>query len=85
MTGSEIGELWLITLQIRKELKTQYRLGYVPTNKAADGKFQRVDIEMRRRGVVVHARRGDYAKKPKYGSEALLGGSQQEPKVPMIN
>ena len=71
-TGSEIGALRLIALQIREELKTQYRLGYVPTNKAEDGKFRIVNIQTRKRGVVVHARRGYYAKKPKSGSEALL-------------
>ena len=75
-TGSEIGALRLIALQIREELKTQYRLGYVPTNKAEDGKFRQVDIETRRRGVIVHARKGYYAKKPRSGSEALLEVSQ---------
>jgi Ca-activated chloride channel family protein len=78
-TGSEIGALRLIALQIREELKTQYRLGYVPTNKAKDGRFRRVDIQTRRRGVVVHARRGYFANKPRSGSEALLGVQINEP------
>ena len=81
-TGSEIGALRLIALQIREELKTQYRLGYVPANKAEDGKFRQVDIEARRRGAVVHARRGYYAKKPKSGSEALLDAPQVRAESP---
>ena len=81
-TGSEIGALRLIALQIREELKTQYRLGYVPANKAEDGKFRQVDIEVRRRGAVVHARRGYYAKKPKSESEALLDASQVRAESP---
>ena len=81
-TGSEIGALRLIALQIREELKTQYRLGYVPTNKAEDGKFRQVDIETRRRGVVVHARRGYYAKKPRSESEALLDVSHKRVESP---
>ena len=81
-TGSEIGALRLIALQIREELKTQYRLGYVRSNKAEDGKFRQVDIETRRRGVVVHARKGYYAKKPKSGSEALLDVSPERAESP---
>jgi len=70
--ASEIGALRLVALRIREELKTQYRLGYVPNNTTKDGSFRRIDIETRRGGVVVHARQGYYAKKPESGSEALL-------------
>ncbi|MGH9463399.1 MAG: VWA domain-containing protein, partial [Vicinamibacteria bacterium] len=70
--ASEIGALRLAALRIREELKTQYRLGYTPTNTTKDGSFRRIDIETRRRGVLVQARRGYYAKKPVSGSEALL-------------
>ena len=73
--ASEIGALRLVALRIREELKTQYRLGYVPTNTANDGSFRRIAIETRRRGVIVHARRGYYAKKHLTGSEALLDDS----------
>ena len=73
--ASEIGALRLVALRIREELKTQYRLGYVPSNSAKDGTFRSIDIETRRRGVVVHARKGYYAKEPDWGSEALLDES----------
>lgn len=75
--GSELGALRLIALRIREELKTQYRLGYVPTNKKKDGRFRRIDILTRRGGVEVHARRGYYAR-PKSGAEALLDASSNQ-------
>jgi Ca-activated chloride channel homolog len=48
--------------QIGKELRSQYVLGYVPSNAAADGKFHRVQLKLLRAEgepkVSVHWRRG---------------------------
>lgn len=44
---------------ISVELRSQYSLAYSPTNKANDGKFRRIKIEvMDRKGVEVRARKG---------------------------
>ncbi len=46
---------------IGDELRSQYSLAYVPANKAADGKFRNIRIEVDRKGLVVRARKGYYA------------------------
>lgn len=48
-------------MDIGDELRSQYWLGYVPTNKTADGKFREVNIEVDRKGLTVRARKGYYA------------------------
>jgi VWFA-related protein len=47
--------------EIAEELRTQYTLGYYPTNRARDGKFRKVKIETRQKGMKVLARKGYYA------------------------
>jgi len=47
--------------EIAEELRTQYTLGYYPTNRARDGKFRKVKIETRQKGMKVQARKGYYA------------------------
>jgi VWFA-related protein len=49
--------------QISEELRTQYTLGYYPTNTARDGRFRKIKIESTRDGLHVLARRGYYAPK----------------------
>jgi len=49
--------------QISEELRTQYALGYYPTNTARDGRFRKIKIESTRDGLHVLARRGYYAPK----------------------
>ena len=46
--------------QIQDELRTQYLLSYTPTNKAADGKYRRIEIDCGK-GNTVQARKGYYA------------------------
>jgi len=51
--------------QVANEIGTQYSLGYYPTNKARDGQYRRIKVEVR--GVQngsVRARDGYYAPKP---------------------
>jgi len=47
--------------QIAAELRSQYTLGYTPTNRARDGKFRKVEVKLKDKGLKVQARRGYYA------------------------
>ena len=49
--------------QISEELRTQYQLGYYPTNTTRDGKFRKIKIETAPNDLRVLARRGYYAPK----------------------
>jgi|WetSurMetagenome_2_1015567.scaffolds.fasta_scaffold204814_2 VWFA-related protein len=49
--------------QIQDELRSQYALGYTPTNSARDGSFRRIEIKMSRKDLRVQARKGYYAGK----------------------
>jgi VWFA-related protein len=47
--------------QIANELRTQYLLGYTPTNTKLDGTFRKISVKVRAGDVKVNARRGYYA------------------------
>jgi VWFA-related protein len=47
--------------QIAAELRSQYYLGYSPTNTARDGRFRKIEVKVKRGGLKVQARRGYYA------------------------
>jgi VWFA-related protein len=47
--------------QIADELRTQYLLGYTPTNNKLDGTFRRIQVKVRAGDCKVNARRGYYA------------------------
>jgi len=49
--------------EISEELRSQYTLGYYPTNNERDGKFRKIKIEMANRDYKVLARKGYYAPK----------------------
>lgn len=49
--------------QITEELRSQYTLGYYPTNPNRDGKFRKIKIETTSPGTKVLARKGYYAAK----------------------
>jgi Ca-activated chloride channel family protein len=51
--------------QVASEIGTQYSLGYYPTNKARDGRFRTIRVELKNvpRGSQVRAREGYYASK----------------------
>jgi hypothetical protein len=44
--------------EIAAELRTQYSLGYYPTNAAQDGKYHKIQVKTARKGVVLRARPG---------------------------
>jgi VWFA-related protein len=47
--------------EIQDEMRSQYALGYSPTNAAKDGTFRRIEIKVRDRSMKVQARKGYYA------------------------
>jgi VWFA-related protein len=47
--------------QISEELRSQYTLGYYPTNTAHDGKFRKIKVDMANHDLKVLARKGYYA------------------------
>lgn len=49
--------------EISEELRSQYTLGYYPTNNARDGGFRKIKIEMNHKELKVLARKGYYAPK----------------------
>lgn len=46
---------------IEEELRSQYSIGFAPFNAAHDGKFRKLEIKVRRKGLRVAVRRGYYA------------------------
>ena len=46
--------------QITRELRSQYSLGYVPTNSARDGTFRKIEVRSKN-GYKIQARAGYYA------------------------
>jgi VWFA-related protein len=49
---------------IGTELRSQYSLAYVPTNRAPDGRFRTIKIEAKGSGLTVRARKGYFAPRP---------------------
>jgi VWFA-related protein len=49
--------------QISEELRSQYTLGYYPSNTAHDGKFRKIKVDMANHDLKVLARKGYYAPK----------------------
>ncbi|MBI3933531.1 MAG: VWA domain-containing protein [Acidobacteria bacterium] len=52
--------------QISDELRSQYSIGYSPTNAAQDGSYRKIDLRVRRGGHRVQARKGYYAPQDSY-------------------
>jgi VWFA-related protein len=46
---------------IEDELRSQYALGYVPTNQTHDGKFRKLNVKVAKPGLRVSVRRGYFA------------------------
>lgn len=59
--GNKIDKLRQAFEQISAELRSQYNVGYVPTNTARDGSFRRIEIKPRQPDLKVQARSGYYA------------------------
>lgn len=59
----KLEELPLMFARVADELRNMYSIGYIPTNKARDGKWREIEIETDRSGTNVRAKRGYYAEK----------------------
>ncbi len=44
--------------RIAAELRTQYAVGYYPTNSAKDGSYRKIQVRTKRKNVVIRARPG---------------------------
>jgi len=47
--------------EISEELRSQYSIGYTPSNKKHDGGYRKIKVEMKNKEYSALARRGYYA------------------------
>jgi Ca-activated chloride channel family protein len=47
--------------QVLNEIRAQYQLGYLSSNPAADGRWRKVEVKVKRPGLKVRARKGYFA------------------------
>ena len=50
--------------QLQEEMRSQYAIGYTPTNDVKDGTYRKLDIKMASKDLKAQARKGYYAIKP---------------------
>ncbi len=50
--------------QIQQEMRTQYAIGYTPTNSKKDGSFRKIDLRASNKDLKVQVRKGYYALPP---------------------
>jgi VWFA-related protein len=53
--------------ELQQEMRSQYAIGYTPTNANKDGGYRKLEIKLKDKDLKVEARKGYYAIKP--GSE----------------
>jgi VWFA-related protein len=59
--GNKIEKLKQAFEQISQELRSQYNIGYTPTNTVRDGSFRKVEIRSKQKDVKIQSRSGYYA------------------------
>ena len=67
--------------RIARESSSHYLLGYSPTNAESDGKFRKIEVEVKRPGAVVRARAGYFAptdEQPGHAKEGSGADAQLE-------
>jgi VWFA-related protein len=50
--------------QIQQEMRTQYAIGYTPTNGKKDGSYRKIDLRTSNKDLKVQVRKGYYALPP---------------------
>jgi VWFA-related protein len=58
--GNKFDKLKQAFDQISAELRSQYNIGYTPTNNAHDGTYRKIEVKSKQ-GYRIQARRGYYA------------------------
>jgi VWFA-related protein len=58
---TDVNEFHEAFARVQQDLSAYYLLGYVSTNTREDGRFRRIEVRVRERGLQVEARRGYYA------------------------
>ena len=53
-----------IFTELQEEMRSQYAIGYTPSNNVKDGGFRKVEVRARDKNLKVQARSGYYAVKP---------------------
>lgn len=76
--ASQLGALRLASLRVKEELKTQYRLAYVPRDSRLDGRFRKIEVYVRLKDVKVRTRKGYFARKPVAGPSGATAVSNQD-------
>ena len=59
--GNKVDKLRAAFDQIAQELRSQYNIGYTPTNTSRDGSFRKVEIKAKQGDYKIQARSGYYA------------------------
>lgn len=59
--GNKLDKLKQAFEQIAQELRSQYNIGYTPTNNKRDGTFRKVEIRTKQQGYKIQSRTGYYA------------------------
>ena len=54
----------MVFKELQDEMRSQYAIGYTPTNDVKDGTFRKLDIKVNSKDMKVQARKGYYAIKP---------------------
>jgi len=49
--------------ELQEEMRTQYAIGYTPTNEVRDGSYRKLDVKMVNKDLKAQARKGYYATK----------------------
>ena len=52
--------LW-VSAELQEEMRTQYAIGYTPTNEVRDGSYRKLDVKMVNKDLKAQARKGYYA------------------------
>ncbi len=50
--------------ELQEEMRSQYAIGYTPTNDVKDGSYRKLDIKMANKDLKAQARKGYYAIRP---------------------
>jgi VWFA-related protein len=50
--------------ELQEEMRSQYSIGYVPTNDTKDGSYRKIDIKLANKDLKPQARKGYYAVRP---------------------